>query len=308
MEGCAPQLRNREGMDDELQEVRDNFYVGNFDKALQLCEATSASNELAQNELQALVARCCLAIPLLDRLKVMQSSEIPGQKATALLAVIQKSRSAEQQTQAKERLATLAKETQDMSSTMLYAMVLAADGNYAEALKLAKAHPTLEMQAFCVFLCLFCNQSALAQRLLKDMSGSNDDSAAFRLATAAVKLVTGDPEEAYLTYCDLSSQFPPVQGEDGGGSVLLQAGKAVANMKRSMWAEAVEDLQRALAVAPNDPDSLVNMVTCLTHLGKKEEAEQVYQKLEQAAPTHPYVVKTQGMKASFQRFKASMEV
>jgi len=51
-------------MDDELQEVRDNFYAGNFQKALQLCESTTADNDISQNELGAMLARCCLAIPL----------------------------------------------------------------------------------------------------------------------------------------------------------------------------------------------------------------------------------------------------
>merc|ERR1711972_787830 len=89
------------------------------------------------------------------------------------------------------------------------------------------------MQALCVFFCLNCNQVSMAEKLLHDMAGNNDDSAAFRLASAAVKLATGDPEEAYLTYCDLCTQFPPVEGEDSStGSVLLQTGKALANMQR----------------------------------------------------------------------------
>merc|ERR1712083_1166382 len=105
------------------------------------------------------------------------------------------------------------------------------------------------------------------------------------------------------------TQYPPVEGEDSStGSVLLQTGKALANMQRGMYAEAVEDLQRAHAVAPNDADVLVNLCCCMTHLGKHEEFQQYYTKLEQAAPTHPYVVKTQGMKNAFTKFKASLEV
>lgn len=295
-------------MEDELQEVRDNFYVGNYQKALQLCESTEGSNEIAQGELQATLARCCLSIPLFDRLKAMQNSDYAGQRAAALMAVILKSRNEQQQASAKERLAILTMETQDMSCTMLHAISLAMDGNWAEATQQTKVHPTLEMQALTVFFCLACHQVGTAEKLLKDMSGSNDDSAAFRLATAAVKMATGDPEEAYLTYCDLSSQFPPVGGEEAGGSALLQTGKAVANMQRGMYNEAVEDLQRALATAPNDPDVLVNLCCCMTHLGKKDEFQQHYAKLEQVSPNHPYVAKTQGMKTVFQRFKASQEV
>ena len=160
--------------------------------------------------------------------------------------------------------------------------------------------------------------------------------AAFRLAAAAVKLATGDPEEAcpfqsraarasvlvrcgagsrYLTYCDLCSQFPPVEGDaawlpaqldraedkrlerckdSGSGSVLLQTGKAEPGLRKRRCSSfsasglgehaarhvlrgrrgvpnarpsvsrlqrtrlgVLQDLQRALAVAPTDPDVLV---------------------------------------------------
>lgn len=297
-------------MDDELQEVRDNFYAGNFQKALALCESAKSNlDDMAQSELGAILARCFLSIPVFDRLKALQNSEVPGQKSAALLAVIMKSKNEAQVASAKEKLQTLAKETQDMSASMLAAIALAGDGSWTEAAQMTKAHPTLEMQALCVHFCLSCNQVSMAENLFKEMGGNNDDSAAYRLASAAVKLATGDPEEAYLTYCDLSTQFPPTDGEDSGsGSVLLQTGKALANMQRGMYQEAVEDLARAVAVAPNDSNVLVNLCCCMTHLGKKAEFDEHYAKLAQVAPTHPYVVKTQSITSAFARFKANLQV
>mmetsp|Transcript_63562 Transcript_63562/g.171544 ORF Transcript_63562/g.171544 Transcript_63562/m.171544 type:complete len:300 (+) Transcript_63562:75-974(+) len=297
--------------DDELQEVRDNFYVGNFQKALAMAEGTTASTDFAQSELGALLARCCLSGNVVERLKSkeMQNSEYPGQRATVFMMIMLKSRQDAQRNLAKERLLSLAKETQDMSCTLLAAVAHAMDGNWKEAAELTKAHPTLEMQALCVMFCLLCNQAGMAEKLVAEMQGSNDDSAVFRLANAAVKMAVGDPEEAYLTYCDLSAQFPPKEDDDSGsGSTLLQVGKALANMQRGMYSEAEEDLQRAFAMSPSDPDVLVNLCCCMTHLGKKDEFQQYYAKLEVAAPTHPYVVKTQGMKNVFTKFKASLEV
>jgi predicted Zn-dependent protease len=239
----------------------------------------------------------------------MQNSDIPGQRAAALMAVVNKSKNEAQVSSAKERLHTLAKDTQDTSSTMMSAICMANDGSWAEAAQLTKAHPTLEMQALSVFLCLCCNQVNMAENLLKEMSGNNDDAVAYRLASAAVKLATGDPEEAYLTYCDLSTQFPPVDGdESGSGSLLLLTGKALANMQRGMFTEAVEDLQRGIATAPNDADTLVNLCCCMTHLGKKDQFTEYYAKLEQACPSHPYVAKTQSIKTIFARFKANQEL
>jgi len=291
-------------MEDELQEVRDNFYVGNFQKAVQLAESTSCQSDISQFECDATLARCYLSLMASDKLKSFMASESPGQRAAAFYHVISKSPKEEQRQKGKDKLKEHIAEKQDMSSSILGANVLAMDGNYQDALNLTLAHPTLEMQALRVFIYLMCNQVALAEKQLSDMAGSNDDSAAYQMASAAVHLSTGNPEEAYLTYCDLAVKFPMADGEDSG-SVILQVGKAVANMQRGMWQEALEDLLRAHGQSPNDPELLVNLCCCMTHTAKKEEFQQYYDKLEQVAPNHPYVKKTQGIKDIFARFKAS---
>lgn len=293
-------------MDDELQEIRDNFFVGNFAKALEMCETAHPSNDFAQAECDALLARCCLSLGQYDRLKAMQNSTCPGQKATALTAVLIKSKNEQQISAARDRLKDIANQTQDMSCNALAASALANEGAWSDAVQLTTTHPTLEMQALRVFILLLCNQASAAEKQVKDMSGS-DDSSAFKLAQAAVYLATGNSEEAYHTYCDLSTQYPVTDGDDSGnGSVLLQAGKAVANMQRGMYSEAFEDLNIGLAVAPADADTLVSLCCCDVHLGKKQEFEEHYTKLSQAAPSHPYVAKTQGMKNVFARFQASL--
>jgi len=293
-------------MDDELQEVRDNFYVGNYQKALQLCENSMVSDDFAKLECDAILARCALSMSMTEKLKAMNASENPGQRASALYHVCTKSPKEEQRQKAKERLKEHITEKQDLSSAILGANVLAFDGNYQDAVNLTTAHPTLEMQALRVFFLLMCNQVGMAEKEVKEMKGSNEDSAAFLMASAAVHLASGNPEEAYLTYCDLSAKFPAVDGEDGG-SVLLETGKGLANMMRGMWQEALEDLQRANQMAPSDSDVLVNLCCCMTHADKKDEFQQYYAKLEQACPTHPYVKKTQGIKDTFARFKASLK-
>jgi len=293
-------------MDDELQEIQDNFHVGNFQKVMNLCESASNLSDLSQNECDATFARACLGLQLIDKLKAMTNSECPGQKASALTAIISKTRNETQRGQAKERLATLAKETQDLTCNVLAACMYAKDGSWQEAATLTQAHPTIEMQALRTFFLLSCNQVEQAEKALQSLTGAADDSAAFRLAQAAVHIATGNAEEAYLIFCDLATQFPAVDGEDNSaGSLLLLTGKAVANMQRGMFAEAVEDLQRAIQLAPNDPDVLVNLCCCATHLRKNDDFQTNLKKLEQVEPTHPYLVKTQAISTAFQRFKAS---
>lgn len=293
-------------MDDELQELRDNFFVGNFEKAMKTSEAIHASCDLTQLEKDAIYARCCLALSKMDALKSMQNSENPGQKAAALSAIIAKSPKENVRASAKEHLMTLVKDTQDLTATMLASIVIANEGSYTEAVNMAQSHQTLEMQALCVFFCLACNQPGMAERMLNDMSGSNDDAVAYRLARAAVKLAIGDPGEAYLTYCDLTAQFPAKDGDSESGSVMLQAAKAASNMQRGMFTEAIEDLNRALEVDPKNVDSLINMCSCATNLGRKEDFQKYYTTLSQTAPNHPYVQKSEGISQAFSRFRASI--
>lgn len=294
-------------MEDELQEVRDNFYVGNYAKALDLCQNTITSSDFAQLERDAMFARCCLSLGQLDKMRSFAASDNPGQKATAYLTLMTKSKTEQQRITAKDQLIAMAKETQDMTCSLLAAIALCLDGFYNDAVLMAKAHPTVEMQALCVYICLMCNQVGMAEKVLAEAASTNDDAGAFKLASAAVKIAIGEPEEAYLTYSDLGTQYPAGEGGEGAlGSVLLLNGKGVANMARGMFAEALEDLQRAHGMAPNDADVLVNMCCCLNNLGKQDEFQQYYSKLEQAAPTHPYVAKSQSIKTVFSTFKASM--
>jgi len=192
-----------------------------------------------------------------------------------------------------------------MSTAALAAIALQMDDALNDAASLAMSHPTLEMQEFVLNILLKCNQVSKAEKMLAGMSSSNDDSAAYKMANAAVKIVTGDAKEAYLTYCDLAGQLPSVE-DDARGSVLLQTAKAVANMHRGMFPEAEEELKGALELAPTNPDVLTNLCACAVHLQEQKDFQAYYAKLEQVSPDNPYVIKTQGISSVFQRFTATL--
>jgi len=263
-------------------------------------------NDLTQQESEAILARCYLAQGNIAKLKEFQNSPNPGKKSAALFGVMSKSPKENVKAAAKEHLVKLAKETQDVTCNMFMAMSQALDGSYAEAVQTCQATATLEMQALAVYFALICNQVGMADKMLQAMTGTNDDSASYRMAKAAVALAQGDQEESYLTYCDLCGNFPPVEGiDDGNGSVLLQTCKAMANIHRGNFSEAVEDLQIAYKIDKTNPDVLINLCCCMQNLMKKEEFDQYYKELVAVAPQCPYVVKTEGVSQVFQKFKAS---
>lgn len=99
--------------------------------------------------------------------------------------------------------------------------------------------------------------------------------------------VTGNFQEAYLTYGDVQVQCCEGEELDGAASILLlngkvnvrgsnqTVGKSVANMERRHWDEALEDLQKAYQQDPKDIDTVANLVTCCKWL-KQEKDYQNY--------------------------------
>ncbi len=65
-------------MDDDLTDIRDHFYIGDFPKALALASALSPATDLGAAELAALMARCHLGQAAGESIKGMQHSENPG--------------------------------------------------------------------------------------------------------------------------------------------------------------------------------------------------------------------------------------
>jgi len=292
-------------MEDELQEAKDHFYIGNYAGALGMLENASCSNDLSQAERDALLARTYLCLGQYDKLKAMQSSDSPGQKAAALMAVFTKSRNEQQKASAKDRLVELAKSSHDPSTTSLAAMAHCAQNEFLDAVQLTEGATQTELQALRVQIFLMMNRLDMAEKQLRQLKATNDDSAVTRLADCAVNLNNGNSQEAFLTYCDLESQY--LGEETDAVSPLLLNGKAVANMQRQLFTEAWEDLTRAATVAPNDPNTLVNMVCCSANMKEKnEEFAKHLKTLEDSQPGNPYVVKSKQMSDAFTRFAKSV--
>lgn len=233
----------------------------------------------------------------------MQNSESPGQKAAALMAVFSKTRNEQQKASAKERLVELAKQTHDPSTTALAAMAHCAQNELLDAVQLTQGATQTELQALRVQTFLMMNRLDMAEKQLRELQGTNDDSAVTRLASCAVNLQNGNSQEAFLTYCDLETQY---LGEGDAVSTLLLNGKAVANMQRALFTEAWEDLARAHAVAPNDATTLVNLVSCSANLKNEEEFQKHLKTLEDSQPANPYVMKSKQMSDAFARFANSV--
>uniref|UniRef100_A0A0G4IAH7 Uncharacterized protein n=1 Tax=Chromera velia CCMP2878 TaxID=1169474 RepID=A0A0G4IAH7_9ALVE len=292
--------------DDELQMVRETFYVGAFGRCLESAQEVHPSSDYAAAEKDALVARANLALAEVKGPAALQQvaasagegGDAPGGKAVSLYA---KWKTGDQS--ALSQLKELAQSTHDPTAGALAAAAFASEEDLVEAHSIAAMNHSLEMRALRAAILLMMDRYDLAEELYTDMQNSDDDAAASKLGSIISNAVTGNFQEIYLTLCDLQATYSC--GEDAPEnmrSLMTFVGKAVANMQRKQWTEALEDLQGAKNLNDKEPVVLANLVAVLRNLGKHEEAEACFAQLLSAQPKHLFAQKQKSLEAAFQRF------
>ena len=131
------------------------------------------------------------------------------------------------------------------------------------------------------------NRVDLAEQALKNMTEMNDDATITQLTGALVSLAKGGHErveEAEIIYQQLQKKF--------GNSLTVLNGLALCMMQGGAFENAERTLLNALGLAPNDPDTLINMVVCAEHLKKGEVVAKYLTQLRQSVGVHHEWVKT----------------
>lgn len=288
-------------MDDDIQEVRDHFFIGSFARAMELI--LSSENEMIIDldvaELASLKARTYLGLRKVLELKALKDSKNPGEQAASQMTIFLMSNQERQKEEAGKKILELATATKDLNATTLAAAYLAFQGQYAEALTLIASHDTVELKAVRAHIYLLMNRPDMATSEVSDMNRMSESASITKVCSALLNIANGKHQEAFTTYCDIQALY----GEDAmdvPSSMLLNA-KAACNLHRGQYQEALEDTQRALALNPKDPDALINMVAISVHM--KHDYTPHMQSLKEKLPLHPYVQKSQAIDAAFAAFK-----
>merc|ERR1719263_370658 len=169
-----------------------------------------------------------------------------------------------------------------------------------EAFTAIRAGTTMEQLALWAQFCLKISRPDLARKHLDKLNAADEDATLTQLVTAWVNLAEGGEakvKEAAYAYEELCDKFEP--------SLSLLNGLAVAKMHLREWDEAEAKLQEALAKSHNDPDTLINVVSCYAHMGKDETLINRYlSQLKTSHPTHPHVLKLKAKEAEFDELAA----
>ena len=124
------------------------------------------------------------------------------------------------------------------------------------------------------------------------MQQHDEDATLSQLAAAWMHIASGTPKgygEAASLYEELVDKF--------GSSLMLLNGIAVANIHMGQFDKAEKVLVDAMTQGQNDPDTLINYITCMQHLNKPPEFTQRY--IKYAEPPSPQSPRPSPLPARF---------
>jgi len=265
---------------------------------MELVQNANVSGDFQKAELAAIRARTFLGMRKFGELKSMKDSNVAGEKAAAFMTIFLNSVQDKQRMQAKESLTELANKTKDLSAIALAAILLAHLEEYIEAINLIASYDTLDIKALRAQIYFLMRRPDLADPIIKEMNQSAEDSAVTKMVTSLFNVATGNHQEAFLTYCDLQALYGEESNETP--STILLTSKAGCNLHRGLYAEALEDLQSALAVNNRDADSLINMAAVSVHLDQDWESH--FNSLKEKCAHHPFVAKLNTLNQAIDAF------
>lgn len=270
---------------DELFEVRNYFYIGNYQQCINEAQKLRKPSSpeiaiqrdiytyrsyMAQNKFLVVLDEIHgAAPPEIVPLKLLAEYLSGKSKKEAVVAQV------DQQISANANNETL---------ILVAATIYSNENNYEAAYRVLHASESLEAIAFIIDILLKLDRVDLARKKLKEMQEKDDDATLTQLVQAWINIATGGEklQEAYYIYQELVDKY--------GSTPLLLNGQAVTFIGQGKYEEAEAALQEALDKDSNYPDTLVNMIVLQRHVGKTPEiANRYLSQLKDAHPEHPYI-------------------
>ncbi|KAJ6887320.1 coatomer subunit epsilon-1 [Populus alba x Populus x berolinensis] len=282
------------GAPDHLFNLRNNFYLGAYQAAINTSDLPNLSPEDAV-ERDSLVYRSYIALSSYQLVihEIDDAAATPLQ-AVKLLALYLSSPENKESTisSLKEWLADSAI-ANNAILRLIAGIIFMHEEDYNEALKHTNAGGTLELHALNVQIFLKMHRSDYAEKQLRIMQQIDEDHTLTQLATAWLNLAVGGSkiQEAYLIFQDFSEKYPMTG--------LILNGKAVCCMHMGNFDEAETLLLEALNKDAKDPETLANLVVCSLHIGKS--SSRYLSQLKLSHPDHVLVKRASSAEDSFER-------
>ncbi|EDQ89865.1 uncharacterized protein MONBRDRAFT_18975 [Monosiga brevicollis MX1] len=283
---------------DELFDVRNALYIGNYQVCVNEANKASPSDD-AKEDCQLLMYRAMVAQG--------KYAVVKGDISTTSSSALQAVKLLARYLHGKHERASVVEEAKNLaddgisltnpSVALVLGTIFSQDGQQEQALKCLHGVEAVEAMALYIQILLQMNRLDLAKKKLSELQKLDEDSTMTQLATAWVGLATGGDkiQEAFYIFQELSDKFGPTP--------LLLNGQAATHVQQGQYDEAEEALLAALEKDSNNAETLINLVAVSTYMGKAPEVAQRYlNQLRDSAPEHPYVADLAEKEGLFQTF------
>ncbi|XP_065333403.1 coatomer subunit epsilon [Cloeon dipterum] len=265
---------------DELFDVKNHFYIGNFQQCINEAQKLKPSSADVKVERDIYLYRAYLAQHKFSVvLNEISNSSPPEIQPLKLLAEYLSKPSA--RSDIVNKLNELTSGNIDVSNQtflIVAAIIYFQEANYEAVLRILHNSDSLECSALALQTYLKIDRIDLARKELKSMQERDDDATLTQLAQGWVNIaMDGEKlQEAFFIFQEMI--------EKHGGTPTLLNGLAVCYIGQAKFEEAESTLQEALEKDPNDANTLINMMVLSQHTGKAPEVSNRY--LSQLKDSH----------------------
>lgn len=286
---------------DELYTLRNRFWLGAFQLAITEGSNLSRLSEAMRVERDEFVYRAYIALGQYG----VVTSEIQDSAPIALQAIKLLATYKEDPEKREMVLMTLNEWLQDGASAnspsvqLVAAMIFLNEDMTKDAIKAVRHGTTMEQVSLLAQIYVKMDRTDLAQKQLRLMQQADEDATLTQLTGCWVNLALGGSkcQEALFVFEELIDKFV--------STPLLLNGQACAYLHQGKHEDADRVLVDALSKAPNDPDTLANLITTYYHLDKAEGVVNRYvSQLKTVAPKHPFVAQLNTVTSCFDRVAA----
>ena len=282
---------------DELFDVKNNFFIGNYQQCINEAQKLKPSSPEVAMERDAYLYRAYIAQRkfrvALDEINGSSPSELQPLKMLADYFANPNRREAI----VTDLQQSANRGNQDNPNFLIAAATIYCHENNLEAaLTLLNNANHLECLALKLTIYLKMHRVDLAKKVLKQMQERDDDATLTQLAQAWINTSAGADklQDVYYIFQEMIDKYSLT-------SMMLN-GQATCFIGQGKYEEAERVLQESLEKDSNNPVTLINMVVLSQHLGKPSEVSNRYlSQLKESHADHPFVKEYSQKAMEFQR-------
>ncbi|XP_040579257.1 coatomer subunit epsilon [Lepeophtheirus salmonis] len=289
---------------DELVDVKNAFYIGNFANTVKEAQKLKVSDPDVSVEKDAFMYRGYIAMRKFGVIR----NEIDEDSHQNLRPLLTLSKYSENKNSCKEEILSEVEKSniEGPISALVSASIYTHEGLYENALRVLHSYSgndNLEIAALKLQILLKMDRLDLAKKELKVIQDIDDDATLTQLAQAWVNMAIGGEkiQEAYYIYQELIEKF--------GSTPILLNGQAASFLAQEKFEEAEAALQEALDKDSDNPDTLINLMVLSQQTGKPIEVYNRYMtQLKDHDPHHSFIKDCHDRENDFNRLMAQYAI